>query len=170
MALDTLALGAAGEYLVCADLILSGYRGWQAPNSFSYDVIAEIDGRLVRISVQSTMKPRHRPGRATAKQCYRWRVARAKRLSTGKTVARGYDQQLTDLIAVVALDIRQIAYLPVGSCPSILELEAPNGLPRTGKYGPRELKLRTFADFPLDAAIKALPPLDLIPDCMGEAV
>lgn len=153
MTLDTLALGAAGEYLVCADLIMHGYRGWQAPNNFSYDVIAEIEGRLVRISVKSTLKPMRRPGRVASKECYRWRCTRSS--SRGQ---KPFTKDLTDLVAVVGLDTKLIGYLPVSECPGILEIEAPHGLPSKGKYGPRELKLRTFEDFPLLEALRRINP------------
>ncbi len=158
MSLDTSAIGAAGEYLVCADMIMHGFRAWQAPNSFSYDVISEINGRLVRVSVKSTLQPRHRPGRIASKQCYRWRLARSVPRRE-RSAIRPYTESLTDIIAVVALDTKLIGYLPVNDFPMTLEIEAPHGLPSAGRYGPRELKLRTFAEFSLASAIDRLPPL-----------
>lgn len=156
MRIDTRSMGAAGEFLVCADLILSGHRAWQAPESFSFDVIADVEGMLVRVSVLSTSRPTQRPGRINSKEAYRWQLTRTSLRSTGKSWAKNYSSEITDLIALVALDTRQIAYISVDESRTTFEIEAPHGLNGTARFGPRDTKLRTFADFPMQYALSRI--------------
>lgn len=153
MSIDTRSMGAAGEFLVCADLTLSGHRAWQAPESFSFDVIADVEGRLVRVSVLSTSRPTSRPGRINSKEAYRWQLSRTSLRSTGKSVAKNYSSAITDMIALVALDTRQIAYISADQSRTSFEIEAPHGLNGTARFGPRDAKLRSFADFPMESAL-----------------
>lgn len=153
--LDTLAIGAAGEFLTCADLIMNGYRAWQAPQSFSYDVIADIEGRLLRFSVKSTRKPTKRPGRVNAKEAYRFHLCRNQRMASKlKSDVRAYTDLQTDIIVVVALDTKQIGYIAVKSAPTTLEIEAPHGLNGSAIFGPRDTKLRSFDSFSLQTALR----------------
>ena len=116
-----LELGKAAEHLVCADLILSGHRAFLTDQGLPYDVVFDHGGRLLRVQVKSTGKPRpvpHRPGSAPAYQFYIRRAGKG-----GKRII-GNDE--FDLLALVALDIRVVAYLPIG--PSVLQtihLRAP---------------------------------------------
>jgi len=101
-----LAAGAAGEHLVCADLLLLGYRAFLADQNCPYDVAVEIAGRLVRIQVKSTRQARSIPQRVNHCPGYMWHVRRA-----GKGGRRVYRSDDFDLLALVALDIKRVAYL-----------------------------------------------------------
>jgi len=42
-----LQIGKAGEYLVCADLILKGFIAYPSEQGLPYDVFLDIDGKLI---------------------------------------------------------------------------------------------------------------------------
>ena len=145
-------IGAAGEHIVCADLLLSGHRATLSAASLSYDVIADIGGKLFRIAVKSTQKPKCRPGRPLSKKRYGFIIQRGKRISTGKTVRQDYTAEDCDLIAVVGLDIRRVAYFRQSECPKIIWLEAdtPFG---SAKFGKDQILIKGFDDYTLESAI-----------------
>lgn len=143
-----LAAGTAGEHLVCADLLLKGFRAFRAEQVCPYDVAVDA-GRLVRIQVKTTRAPRAIPQRVNHRAGYLWNIAR-----TGKGGRRTYGIDDFDLLALVALDVRRIAYLPPGYQPRTISIrthEDPGPTPgRGGKTG------RIFSDFPFDRALRAL--------------
>lgn len=100
-----LAAGIAAEHLVCADLLLSGYRAFLADQNCPYDVAVEHDGRLIRVQVKATRKAKPTPGRPDSQPCYQWHARRA-----GKGGLRTYADSDFDVIALVALDVKVIAY------------------------------------------------------------
>jgi hypothetical protein len=102
-----LAAGTAAEHLVCADLLLDGWRAFLADQNCAYDVAVEMGGRLIRVQVKATRQQRAIPQRAGHIPAYMWHVRRA-----GKGGRRVYAQDEFDLLALVALDIKRIAYLP----------------------------------------------------------
>lgn len=132
-----LAAGGAAEHLVCADLLLQGFRAFMTDQNCPYDVAVDL-GRLIRIQVKSTRQPRtvsgsERPG-------YRFRIGRSAG-SGRKTYAEG----AFELIACVALDTRLIAYFP----PSLHVQSFVIGLPGMGRG-------KQFADFPFTKAVAEL--------------
>jgi len=106
-----LAAGIAGEHLVCADLLLAGYRAFLTDQNCPYDVAVEVDGSLVRIQVKTTRCPRTIPQRVQHVAGYIWHVRRA-----GKRGQRTYSDGEFDMLALVALDTREIAYVPMRDC------------------------------------------------------
>lgn len=102
-----LDVGTAGEHLVCADLLLSGYIAFRTDQSCAYDIAVDLGGRLVRLQVKSTRGPKQLPQRLTTSLAYQWHVRRA-----GKGGRRLYADDEFDLLALVGLDIRQVAYVP----------------------------------------------------------
>lgn len=115
-----LAAGTAAEHLVSADLLLEGWRAFLADQNCPYDVAVEIGGRLIRIQVKSTRQPRAIPQRATHIPAYMWHVRRA-----GKAGQRVYGEGEFDLLALVALDIRRIAYLPPSHTKQTVHIRPP---------------------------------------------
>lgn len=95
---SNLSVGHAAEFLVCYDLSLRGLH--VAPNVFEhcpYDVLAETGERLLRIQVKGTSgpvvkKPNENP-------VYLFVLH-----------GNGYDENLVDLIALVATDLKTIVY------------------------------------------------------------
>ena len=112
-----LAAGVAGEHLVCADLLLQGYRAFLADQNCPYDVAVELDNRLVRIQVKATRLPKPIPQRKQQTLAYMWHVRRA-----GKKGKRHYKNDEFDMLALVALDIREIAYLPLSKALQTVHL------------------------------------------------
>ena len=103
-----LEIGKAAEMLVCADLILQGYRAFLTDQGLPYDVVIDVNGKLIRVQVKSSTQPRSVPNRPGSSPSYMFHVRRA-----GKGAARRVGNDVFDMLALVALDIRCIAYLPI---------------------------------------------------------
>lgn len=117
-----LEVGKAAEHLVCADLILSGHRAFLTDQGLPYDVVFDRDGRLLRLQVKSTLRPRAVPGRPGSGNNYAFNIRRA-----GKGGRRKIGNGVFDMIALVALDIRVIAYIPVPDhVRQLIHLRVPN--------------------------------------------
>lgn len=141
-----LAAGTAAEHLVCADLLLQGYRAFLADQNCAYDVAVDVAGRLVRIQVKATRQPRAIPQRVGHFPAYMWHVRRA-----GKGGRRVYGFSEFDLLALVALDARRIAYLPPSEVKQTIHIRAHGDASvRGGKSG------KTFDQFPFGAALGML--------------
>jgi hypothetical protein len=110
---DDLEVGKAAEHLVCADLIMSGYRAFLSDQGLSYEILVDVDGALLRVQVKSTRKPKNHDPRTRATPGYFFHLRRA-----GKGGRRRYPENAFDLYALVALGRRAIAYLPVTDCPN----------------------------------------------------
>ena len=104
---DDLEIGKAAEHLVVADLILSGYRAYLTDQGLPYDVVIDEGGILYRLQVKATCQVRPVPQRKAFTPGYLFHVRRA-----GKGGRRVYQRDDFDLVALVALDIRVIAYMP----------------------------------------------------------
>ena len=61
---DIIGLGA--EYLVAADLTLAGHKCSVAAVGMPYDLVADIDCRLIRVQVKATAARQNTPGRKTS--------------------------------------------------------------------------------------------------------
>lgn len=96
--------GKAAEYLVAADLILQGIPATIIHGAWPYDVLAEIDGKTIRVQVKSTVKLK---SWAKAKNVYRFG------LRNGKHGTRRICPDSVDVVAFVALDIRRVAYFHI---------------------------------------------------------
>lgn len=146
--IDDLAAGLAGEHLVCADLLLRGYRAFRTDQNCAYNVAVDAGGRLVRIQVRSTRRAKPIPGRVECRPAYMWFVRRS-----GKRGARVYGADDFDMLALVALDTRKIAYMPPSQrLQTIFIRTHGEGCPppHGGKSG------RTFAQYPFEAALLEL--------------
>jgi PD-(D/E)XK endonuclease len=101
-----LSIDVAAEHLVCADLILSGYSAFLTGQGMPYDIALDVNGRLIRIQVKSTLKPKQTPNRPGSGLSYMFHPRRA-----GKGQKRVIKNDEFEIIAFVALDIRAIAYI-----------------------------------------------------------
>jgi hypothetical protein len=144
-----LALGTAAEHLVCADLLLRGYNAFLTDQNCAYDIAVDIDGRLVRVQIKSTRRVKKIPQIKHHRSSYMFFVRRA-----GKGGKRVYKPNDFDLLALVATDCKQIAYLPPSQLRGTVHIRTgAEGKPskyagnRTGKY---------FFDYPLEAALKEI--------------
>ena len=135
-----LAAGLAAEHLVCADLLLTGWRAFLSDQNCPYDIAVESGGRLIRVQVKSTRRPRPIPQRAVNTPGYLFYTRRA-----GKGGARNYGADEFDMLALVALDIRRIAYLAVADSIACVHIKPPGT--QTGKQ---------FDDLTFDKALAAM--------------
>jgi hypothetical protein len=103
---DDLELGKAAEHLVCADLIMRGYRAFLSDQGLPYDIVVDVDGSFVRIQVKATRKPKNPSPSRRLSPGYFFHLRRA-----GKGGRRRYPQNAFDLYALVAMDRQAIAYL-----------------------------------------------------------
>lgn len=96
-----LELGKAAEHLVVADLLLSGYQAFLSDAGSPFDIVLSFDNRLFRIQVKATKKAR---SYTRAKNIYRFQMRH------GTKMDRRISPEQIDIIALVALDSRTIAY------------------------------------------------------------
>ena len=111
-----LQTGKAGEYLVCADLILKGFIAFPSEQGLPYDVLLDNGTRLLKVQVKTTEKPRKTPQRTSPTECYIFNV---KRHGNSKNIKK-YEKGEIDLFALVCLDTMQIGYLKNEDMPTSL--------------------------------------------------
>lgn len=112
----SLQIAKAAEHLACAELILQGWNAFLADAGLPYDLLADRgDGRFFRIQVKATcgMMPERQFARdgvvRTIQPVYRFALRRSR---TGQ---RRITLDACDFLALVAIDIRAVAWLPVSS-------------------------------------------------------
>lgn len=109
--------GLAAEHLVCADLCRQGYLSYMAPAGSRYDLVVDVNSRLLRVQVKSTSHPRLK--NETYKPAYIFRL-------NSKGNQRAINKHEVDVVALVAMDISTIAYLPAAECGSkAMQLKTP---------------------------------------------
>src|SRR3990167_921254 len=101
---NELQTGKAGEHFVCCDLIMQGYSAFLSDQGLPFDIIVEKKGILKRIQVKTTTKL---ISTKKSKDIYRFGLRRGK---GGRDRLKEID---CDYYAFVALDIKQIAYIPM---------------------------------------------------------
>lgn len=108
-------LGKAGEYLVCADLILQGYVAYLSEQGLHYDVVLDVDGRLLRIQVKSTRCPTGTIYPKVSQSKYS--PSYVFDIRYGRNGRRKEYTNVVDIFAFVIMDKRLIGYLPVEDVP-----------------------------------------------------
>lgn len=101
-----LQIGKAGEYLVCADLIMKGFVAFPSEQGLPYDVLLDNGKRLLRIQVKTCEEPRALLQRKTETFVYQYNIKRH-----GKNGVARYGLDEIDIFALVALDTRSVGYL-----------------------------------------------------------
>ena len=112
-----LQAGEAGEHIVCTDLILSGIDAFQSAQGLPFDVMAMVGNSPVRVQVKTTRKERAVPQRKEYTPAYLFHTRRC-----GKGGRRSYNESDFDILALVALDIRQVAYIPLEDTKQTIHL------------------------------------------------
>jgi hypothetical protein len=144
-----LELGKAAEHLVVADLILQGYRAYLSDQGLPYDVVVDLGGWLIRLQVKATRCLRSVPQRSQRLESYLFHTRRA-----GKGGKRRYSAADFDMLALVALDVRVVAYMPfVATIPGCLYLRPIGAQP--AKHATR---IKNIDGFPFAKAAEALGP------------
>ncbi len=125
-----LDLGKAAEHLVCADLIPAGYRCYLSDQGLSYDLVVDVASRLIRVQVKATCFPSNMNARGRAERIgYTFHVRKRGKNAKGVRL----NAEHCDVVALVALDIQAIAYLPLQEVGQCCQLMAP-GHAFAGKF------------------------------------
>ncbi len=95
-------IGQMGEHLVCVDLLKRGYEACIAPEGLSYDIVCDIDGKLLRIQVKTESKPIISGNAVVPAYDFDTRKSRTNNIY--------YDNEV-DIVAIVALDTGQVGYV-----------------------------------------------------------
>ncbi len=99
-----LNIGKAGQHLVLADLLLRGVSAYPTDEGVNYDVVFDWKGKLNRLQVKSTLKKKLT---RSGKPIYFFHVRRG-----GKRGNRTFQFGEFEGFALVALDVKQVFYLP----------------------------------------------------------
>lgn len=143
-----LDLGKAAEHLVCADLMLAGHRVFLSDQGLPYDLLVDLGDRFVRVQVKSTCRPKNANAKGRAANIVYVFHAR-RRGKNGKGVRLSVSH--CDVIALVALDTRVIAYMPVSAVAQTVSLY-PSGYHFSGKF--KRSRYAAIDGFPFAEAIK----------------
>lgn len=142
-------LGKAAEHLVCADVILCGYRAYLSDQGLPYDVVVDDGERLIRVQVKATCSTRNLNKKGMHDRMgYVFHVRQH-----GKNNRKRLTNQHVDLVACVALDIQTIAYQLVEDVGMTCELMPP-GYVFKGKY--KRSRYEDITKFPFENVIKKL--------------
>lgn len=132
-----LEIGRASEHLVVADLITQGFRAFLTDQGLPYDVIVDVNGLLRRVQVKAACFARDANCKGRSKRiCYNWFVRRQ-----GKGGRKRLSDSTCDIIALVALDVRRVAYVPVFACSTTVSLSLE---PEPGQFGYTISELEDF--------------------------
>lgn len=112
-----LQIGKAGEYIVCADLIIKGFVAYPSEQGLPYDVVLDTGKKLLKVQVKTTEKARLVKQRSNPIPAYIFSIKRAG--SKGKT---RYDESEIDLFALVCLDTMKIGYLKNKEMPTTINI------------------------------------------------
>ena len=110
-------IGKAGEYLVCADLIIKGFVAFPSEQGLPYDVLLDTGKKLLKIQVKTTLKPRKVLQRAKDSLAYIFSIKRA-----GKKGITRYEEDEIDLFALVCLDTMKIGYIKNKDMPVTINI------------------------------------------------
>ena len=143
MDISDLACGKAGEYLVCADLILGGLVAFPSEQGLCFDVVVEIGQRLAKVQVKTTRTVRSIPQRREHQAGYLFQVKRM-----GKRGAKCYAPGTVDIFALVALDSREIAYLAARDVKQTMLFRSPllEGQYMDERHGERVLRIKALRE------------------------
>lgn len=125
-----LELGKAAEHIVCADLILSGYTAYLSDQGLPYDIVVDLGDRLLRVQVKSTVRAKNANARGRNPNfVYNFSVRKRGKKEKGARLSREH----CDVVALVALDIRQAGYMSIEDVGTTVALHPP-GYSFSGKY------------------------------------
>ena len=104
-----LNIGRAGEYIALADILLQGYQSFDSAQGVNYDLVLDLNGRLIKVQVKSTSKKKQWDPKIYSQKLnptYHFHIRRA-----GKGSKRVYGKDEFDLYALVMLDIKHVSYI-----------------------------------------------------------
>lgn len=146
---ESIDLGRAAELLVASDLEFQGYTVSFAPQMCSYDLLVDVGGRILRVQAKATKSPYTWDNKKSDK--YRFRLQKGGgNIIKGQVKRKNYDPSEVDIFALVAADIKTIAYVPViGHITNCLEFyQSPDNMRRSTS--------KVITDFPFNKALSQL--------------
>jgi hypothetical protein len=129
--INDLQIGKAGEYLVCADLILQGYIAFPSEQGLPFDVVLNNNGKLFKVQVKTTRQPKHIAQRKSDIPAYIFHIGINGSGKNNKKRRTKYESNQVDIFALVALDSKRIAYLPYFNTQTTMNFRVPE---LKGKY------------------------------------
>lgn len=142
-------IGRAAELLVASDLEFQGYKVTLAGQMCSYDLLVDTGSQILRVQVKATSGPYKWNNNNKASK-YRFKLQRGGgNVSIKKTKRKDYDPSEVDMFALVACDIRKIAYIPVvGKITNTMELYPT--------HNNRRSTSKVITDYPFNKALNQL--------------
>jgi len=135
--INDLQIGKAGEYLVCADLILNGFVAFPSEQGLCFDVVLAANDKIYKVQVKTTRQPQAVPQRKKRTTKYIFHIRRC-----GKRGRQSYRKNDVDIFALVALDTKTIGYLKASDARQVMFFLPENGqtlkassLKALSKYG-----------------------------------
>lgn len=142
-----LDVGKAAEHLVCADLILAGYRVFLSDQGLPYDLLVDLGDRFIRVQVKATARPKNANARGRSpNMVYVFNVRRRGKGGKGTRLSGKH----CDVVALVALDTRTVAYMAVAKVSQTVSL-FPSGYTFPGKF--KRSRYASIDGFPFLEAI-----------------
>jgi len=123
---NDLLIGIAGEHLACFDLISKGYTTFMTDQGMPYDLIIEVDGRLLKVQVKTTRTHKSTPQRKNHYPSYMYHVRKC-----GKGGRSQYSDKDVDLFALVCVETKQVGYIKHREMPMTLSVRVDDF---KGKY------------------------------------
>jgi len=114
---DKFQIGKAGEYMVCADLLLKGLNVSPAGETLPYDLLLDTGSKILKIQVKTTKNSKRTNQWKGVNDAYVFSVRRKG--SDGK---KRYDYNEVDIFAVVTLDTKQIGYIKNSEMPTTINI------------------------------------------------
>jgi len=116
---NELQIGKAGEYLVCADLIIKGFVAFISEQGLPYDVLLDTGEKIYKVQVKTTSDVRIVPQRKMESKMYIFNIGKH-----GKNNLKRYTSSEVDLYALVCLKTRQVGYLLPKDMPETINIRA----------------------------------------------
>ena len=116
---NELQIGKAGEYLVCADLIIKGFVAFISEQGLPYDVLLDTGEKIYKVQVKTTSDVRVVPQRKMESKMYIFNIGKH-----GKNNLKRYTASEVDLYALVCLKTRQVGYLLPKDMPETINIRA----------------------------------------------
>jgi len=104
--ISDMQIGKAGEYIVCAELIMMGFIAYPSEQGLPYDVVMDYNGKLLKVQVKTTRGLRNVLQRKNPIKAYQFNIKRC-----GKKNKQLNSSESVDLFALVALDTKQVGFM-----------------------------------------------------------
>jgi hypothetical protein len=114
---NELQIGKAGEYIVCADIILKEMIAFPSEQGLPYDIVIDTGEKLLKCQVKTTTQPRIIPQRNKESKAYIFTIKRH-----GKNNKKLYHDNEVDLFALVCLDTKMVGYLKNSEMPGTINI------------------------------------------------